>query len=102
MIEVTILIPVASNDGKRFAADMHAAFEAHAVGLFGGITRLPHTAVGNWIDDGITYADETILYVVALPSIVDGGKVGLIASYAAAHYGQEAIYVRYLGMSEIL
>jgi hypothetical protein len=38
----------------------------------------------------------------AMKSITEGNKVLEIATFAKQHYQQLAVYVRYLGLSEIL
>jgi hypothetical protein len=103
MFEVQMLIPVAANDGTTFSAAHHTVFEAEILTAFGGYTLLLAGAVGGWRNtDGVTYADATRLYVIAVGSIVDGAKVGTLAAFAKAHYAQEAIAIRYLGIFEIL
>jgi len=103
MIEVQILIPVNANDGATFSPEHHAAFEAVLLARFGGLSRLPGTVTGQWAsDDGKVYADHLIAYMVALKSITDGGTLGEVIATAKRHYSQEAIYLRYLGISEIL
>ena len=101
MVELTILIPVADNEGRLFSADHHRAFEAFAVARFGGITRYGQ-ARGTWVDEGTTYHDTTLVYGVAVPSITAGDKVREMVEFARSHYRQEAIYIRYLGVAEIL
>jgi len=101
MIEVTILIPLFSNDGERFSASHHKKFEALAARTFSGVTRLPGEARGVWLDGGTRYDDQLIGYLVALPSITDGGKLGRLIDRAKRHYRQEAIFFRYLGRAEI-
>lgn len=102
MFEVQMLVPVSDNSGRFFDEDSHAMFENRASRLFGGITRLPAAAAGVWVDAGRVYRDRTLVYVVSLRSIADGAKVARLAAFAKRHYRQEAIYVRYLGVSEIL
>lgn len=102
MIEVTILIPVADNDGHEFSADHHRAFESFLLETFGGFSRLPGLVRGAWLGDGIRYDDELIVYLVAIQSIADGGNIGGAASFAKVHYRQEAIFLRYLGQAEII
>jgi len=100
---VEILIPLTSNEGAAFEADHHVAFEAHLITIFGGYSLLPGTVRGGWMDAGVVFTDETRVYAVALVSLLaDGGKVIHIVEIAKAHYGQLAIFVRYLGMAEIL
>ncbi len=69
---------------------------------FGGITRLPGTAAGQWREGSKTYVDTLVIYVMALSSIAQGHLVGEVAAFAKVHYAQEAIYVSYLGLNEIL
>lgn len=102
MIEVTILIPVRSNAGDTFDAGQHAAFEEFLAGLCGGFTLLPDHSTGGWQFEGRLVRDKMLIYVVALTSITDAFVLSTIATRAKAHYAQDAIYVRYLGLSEIL
>lgn len=102
MIEITILIPLAGNDGLTFAPAHHAVFEREVVDVFGGFTLLPDAAKGGWVKDGTFYPDYHLQYVVALDSITHGGKVADIAAFARRHYRQEAIFIRYLGLAEVL
>lgn len=102
MFEVQILIPVASNAGQTFDPAHHTAFEAVAVALFGGITLLPAEAAGAWVEATVVYHDQTRIYMVSLKSIGDGGKVAELVAFAKVHYDQKAIYIRYLGLNEIL
>ncbi len=103
MIVVEILIPLTSNEGAAFTADHHVAYEAHLITAFGGYSLLPGTVRGGWADAGIVYTDETRVYAVALASLLtEGHKVVAVVEIAKAHYGQLAIFVRYLGIAEIL
>jgi hypothetical protein len=102
VIEVSILIPVRGNDGTTFTAEEHAVFEERLVALFNGFTLLPGSAHGGWAEGGIVYRDETRIYAVFIGSLADGSKVSLAVAFAKTHYGQLAITIRYLGLSEIL
>jgi hypothetical protein len=103
MIEVQILIPEQSNEGGTFEAGHHAAFEAVVLAALGGITRMPEGAVGSWLNDaGERFDDATRVYVIALKSIGQGGTLAGVVAFAKAHYRQQAIYIRYLGVSETL
>ena len=103
MIEIRIIIPVADNNGIRFTDSHNAKFEVRLVEVFGGFTRLPGETTGGWIDGGVIYADNGVIYVVAVAGLVSGSvKVIEITTYAKAHYSQLAIYVSYLGQSEVL
>lgn len=102
MFEVQILIPVADNDGNSFSPSHFGAFEAKASELFGGITRNPGTAQGSWVDEGTTYHDDSRVYAVAVKTLADGAKVAELVEFAKLHFKQLAIFIRYLGMVEIL
>lgn len=103
MFEVQVLIPLADNDGETFTAAHHAVFEEAVVDAFGGFTRLPATAIGGWKNDaGVMFSDVTRVYAIAVASIVDGDKLGALVRFAKAFYLQEAIFIRYLGVIEIL
>ncbi len=102
MIEVTILIPLTSNEGEEFSAKHHAAFEALLARTFGGVTRVPGEVRGVWLDGATRYEDRLVLYLVALKSLTDGGKLKRVIERAKRHYRQEAIFLRYLGMAEII
>lgn len=103
MFEVQMLIPVADNDGDTFPAAHHAAFEAAIIDSFGGFTLYPASAIGGWRNaDGVTFADATRVYGIAVVSLADGDKIGGLVRFAKAFYMQEAIFIRYLGIVEIL
>ena len=54
------------------------------------------------MDAGVVFTDETRVYAVAVASLLaDSGKIVRIVEIAKAHYGQLAIFVRYLGLAEI-
>src|SRR5688572_8630003 len=87
MIEVIILVPVADNDGRTFAAPHHRAFERFLVERFGGFTRLPGKAQGGWVDGaGREYRDSNILYMVLVTDLVGNGGLSEAASFAKTHY----------------
>ena len=102
MFEVQILIPTESNAKVAFTAEDHLAFEAFVIDRFGGITLNPGLARGAWVDAGVRYDDTLRVYSVAVASIVDGAKLGEVVAFAKTHYAQEAIFLRYLGVTEIL
>src|SRR5262245_15249455 len=102
MIEVHILIPVADNAGKTFTPQDDATFEAELLKLFTGFSLLPGAVAGQWVDAGQVHADQSRVYAVALSSLTEGGKVGDPVAFAKAHYRQLAVYIRYLGLSEVL
>lgn len=102
MVEVVVLIPLSGNDGAAFTSEQHAAFEAFVLTRFGGLSRLSGTVAGKWLADGTTYTDELVAYAIAMQSITDGGLLREVVEFAKAHYAQEAIFVRYLGLAEVL
>lgn len=102
MVEVTILIPVADNDGDHFTPNHHAAFESFILERFGGLSREAQTIEGVWEDQGRTYRDTNLVYRIAIKSITEGGLLKEVADFAKQHYRQEAIFLRYLGVAEIV
>lgn len=102
MIEVQILIPLVGNDSVAFTPKQHADFESVLLSHFGGCSKLPGNVTGQWVGEGKTYTDSLVVYVVAMPSILDAAKLGAAVAFARTHYAQEAIYIRYLGLSEVL
>jgi len=103
LIEFTILIPVLSNEGAAFSPEHDSVFEAFLLDHFGGFSRAPGLVAGAWVGDGgFTYRDANRAYIVALATILDATKLREVIDFAKRHYAQEAIYLRYLGLSEIV
>jgi hypothetical protein len=103
MIDVQILIPVAGNDGIPFERTHFAAFESEITATFGGYTLLPDTVTGGWRNDaGVLFTDESHIYIVAIVSLTDGGRLGELIAFAKTHFAQEKIGIRYLGLFEAL
>lgn len=102
MFELHVFVPVTDNAGKKFTSADHKAFEAFVIERFGGVSLFPGTVAGAWIDAGVTYLDRCRVYGIGVRSLVQGGKIGEVIDFAKKHYRQEAIYVRYLGVAEIL
>lgn len=103
MFELSLYIPLNANDGESFTSEHHAVFEAFVAEKFGGVSRLPGTIVeGTWIDAGVTYRDQNIVFAIAIRSITDGSSVREVVDFAKSHYRQLAVFVRYLGVAEIL
>ncbi|WP_394847364.1 hypothetical protein LZC95_07850 [Pendulispora brunnea] len=102
MFEAYVLIPVYDNEGTIFSAEDHHQFECLLAERFDGFSLVPSSLTGAWVNGGKTYHDELRAYVVALRSIAQGGAVVEVAQAAKAHYRQEAIYIRYLGVSEVI
>jgi hypothetical protein len=103
MVELTILIPIASNEGKTFTPTHHQAWERYVVETFGGFSLLPGTIIGAWSDNGDLFSDHSRAYVIAVDGLLgQADKLRIAVRYAAQHYTQRTIYVRYLGVSEVM
>ena len=102
MFTVLFFIPIFCNEGRKFSPVVHARFEARTVDLFGGISRVPGVVVGAWKHEGRVYHDRTRVYSVAVKSICEGSKIGELAAFARVLYRQEAIFITYLGLAEVL
>lgn len=103
MFTLTVLIPVRDNDGDAFADEILAPFEQLCNELFGGFTHFHGMAAGEWVSAaGVTYADDHHVYIVAISSIVHGGRVAQLVAFAKVQFRQETICIFYLGQSEIL
>lgn len=103
MVKVQIYVPTTGNDGIEFGDAHHESFEKLVVSLLGGITLLPGTTKGRWMDGAIEYLDRCLVYEVAVSGIVKESPAILrIIEFAKKHYGQLAIFVTYLGIAEIL
>jgi hypothetical protein len=104
MIEVQILIPLADNAGVAFTTAHHAGFEQELIRLFRGWQLAAGTVSGEWLDpNGTIYPDELRVYTVAIEGMIQAAdSLTAIVAFAKAYYAQHAIYVRYLGASEIL
>jgi hypothetical protein len=104
MIEVQILVPVRDNEGVAFDPAHDAVFEAYLASHFGGFTRLPAEAGGGWVDEEKRYYPDSMrVYIVAVTGLIGGGEaLRLMADIVKAHYRQKAVFLRYLGIAEIL
>jgi hypothetical protein len=101
MFEIQMLIPVLDNDGVPFSPEEHEAFELKAAELVGGFSRYQGETLGGWYFEGRLYRDRTRVYGLAVEGLAGGAKVLELAAFAKAHYRQEAIFLRYLGVVEI-
>lgn len=102
MFEIQILIPRYDNHGNGFAAGTYKVWEAELVNRIGGFSKLAGTVAGGWAHQGKHYTDESFVYVVAVASIGDGAKVVQLAHYAKMLFQQGAIFLRYLGVAEVV
>lgn len=102
MFEVQLLIPLSDNEGDAFDESDFEEFREELLDLFGGYTEYPGTTLGGWVHDGDTYTDESRIFGVAISSLSDGPKVVEAAEFAADHFDQESVFVRYLGRTEFI
>ena len=103
MIEIRILIPLSSNEGVTFTQEHHRSFEAVLLRYFGGFSRVPGATIGGWQNaEGQVFNDYSACYIVAVKSITATHNLVKVAAFAKTHYRQEALYLSYLGMAEIL
>ncbi len=101
MVNFDLFIPVLSNAGIAFTPEHDSMFEVVLLAHFGGFNRSPGLVSGAWIGQGgFTFRDACRVYTVALDSILEAGKLRGVIDFALAHYDQEAIHLRYLGLSE--
>lgn len=99
-----MLIPVRDNEGIPFNPAHDAVFEAFLASHFAGFTRLPAEAGGGWVDEDQRYYPDTMrIYIVAVRGVIaDGEALQLTVGIVKAHYRQKKVYLRYLGISEVL
>lgn len=103
MIEVQLFIPTFHNDGSAVADATITEWEAALADRFGGFSLYPGAVAGAWRSPtGETFTDRLRVYAVFLPSLTAGAAVGEAAALARTLFAQEAIAIRYLGLSEIL
>ena len=58
---------------------------------------------GQWVDGGQIYLDDLRQYTVAVGGMIaTAAELTAMVAFAKGHYAQLAVYVRYLGASEIL
>lgn len=103
MFEVQFFIPTFANDGTVFGEDAFAAWETALAAAFGGFSLYPGTVAGAWRSPaGETFTDRLRVYAVFLSSLAAGAAVSEAAALARRLFAQEAIAIRYLGLTEIL
>jgi hypothetical protein len=103
MFEVTFLIPTVDNEGVPIHEFFIQEWEARARTAFGGYSLLPGLVEGSWESPtGKVYRDKLRQYIVAIPSLSEGLKLARLADAAKELLNQEAVYIRYLGLSEVL
>jgi len=103
MFEVQFLVPESDNQGEPFTASDLDAWRRKLLDSFGGFTEYPGTATGGWMDEGgIIYEDENQVFGVTISGLGDGEAVIEAAEFAKELFRQEAIFVRYLGQTEII
>jgi hypothetical protein len=104
VIKIEVLIPLTDNLGASFSQEHFRTFESLLLSLFGGYSLLPGHVVGGWRDEvtGSVYHDQLVTYVVALPSITKADVLSEVGAFAKSHFQQQAIFISYLGVAEIL
>lgn len=103
MFEVQFLVPLADNEGTEFPESVFRQWEAELLDSFGGYSRYPGQVAGGWADEeGTIYRDENAVYGVAIAGMADGEEVVKAARFAKKLFRQEAIFIRYLGQTEIV
>jgi hypothetical protein len=102
MIAIEFFIPTYGNDKVTFTPAHFAQWEAHILPAFGGFSRLPGTVEGKWLDKGKRADDVHIVYLVAARPVADGAAIRASADFARALFAQDGIFIRYLGVTEIL
>lgn len=101
MVEFKVLVPVASNEGRKFSVEHNRRFEARARELFGGWSKTGPVE-GEWVDgDRVVYSDTSTEYRIAVPSVLDASRVREFIIFAAKHYAQKAMYFTVLGVTEV-
>lgn len=102
MFEVQLFIPVRDNEGRAFDRLAHEIFEKKARSLFGGITLVGQSQ-GSWENGaGRVFRDVCRVYVVAVNGLGAASSAVSLAREAKTLFRQEAIYIRYLGLCEIV
>jgi hypothetical protein len=102
MFEVQFLIPLADNEGNAFTDEVLNSWRTRLIEWFGGYSAYPGQVAGGWMEGGKVYTDENVVYGVAIGGVTDGDKVAKAARYAKILFRQEAIFIRYLGLTEIV
>jgi len=100
MFTVKFYLPITANDG--YVYESHGMFEACLIENFEGYTKYPGTYSGGWSFEGEVYKDNLVVYGASVKSIRDASKICKVVEMAKEVYGQKAIFVKYLGISEIL
>lgn len=103
MFEIKVLVPTIGNDGRPFTDAEFTELESVLTEVFGGFSRDTALTVGGWKGpDGRIYHDASRAYVVFVEGITKAAEIATIVAYVKHHFAQEAVAIRYLGMSEIL
>jgi len=81
-----ILVPKADNNGKSFSRAKHKAWDAKAMAMSGGLTKLA-TGVGQWAYEGKVYRERMTPVRVALTP----AEIESLSAFTAEHYKQLAV-----------
>ena len=94
---------MADNQGQEFDRNHDDVFIAYLVAEFEGCTQAPSTLIGAWLNAGKVYRDNNRIFLVKVSGMVAASsKLQAAVAFAKQHYQQIEIYLRYLGVSEIL
>jgi hypothetical protein len=70
--------------------------------VFGGISTVPGVVYGSWEGPDGVESEPMVRHVVAVDSFADLALVVALAREAGNRWGERRVYVRALGMSEIV
>jgi hypothetical protein len=79
-----------------------AWLHSRASQIFGGITTVPGSVSGSWEGPDGVESEPMVRHVVAVDSFADLALVVALAREAGNRWGERCVYVRALGMSEIV
>jgi hypothetical protein len=82
-----IYVPVASNQGERYADDYHKKWDAAVRELTGGLTIFKK-ARGQWVGDSGLYVEEMIPVRIRCPVEV----IRSIGAFTLRYYDQKAVF----------
>lgn len=101
MIEFTILVPKCDNEGNPLKSGLYTQLENELNSCFNGFTKLP-SVMGSWVNNSTVYKEVMIPYIIAVDSVFDSFGIKQTAKYVKKLFKQEEIYVKYLGLSEVV
>lgn len=103
LIECSILIPQADNEGRPFERTVLAELRDRIVLVSKGAVTVWPGAQGEWRDsDGAVYLDTVDEYVAGVESLRDVASWLALADWALTTFRQEAIYVKVGPFAEVV